>query len=133
MLQNSRRNDGSEEEMTNILKELKELDAKATSAPWIVEKTSGRNMYVRRSGLTISEIKRLQHCWEEMEINAQLIAATRNALPELIRVIELAESALQNADNAVWADIVSGAFPQRTQLRNQIQQALSEIRKLKGE
>lgn len=121
MLQNSRRNDGSEEEMTNILKELKELDAKATSAPWIVEKTSGRNMYVRRSGLTISEIKRLQHCWEEMEINAQLIAATRNALPELIRAIELAGVALQQVnDKSHFVPAI-------------VQEALSEIRKLKGE
>ena len=55
------------------------------------------------------------------EDNAQLIAATRNALPELIRVIELAEEALSQVnDKSHFVPAI-------------VQEAISEIRKLKGE
>lgn len=61
------------------------------------------------------------------EGNAQFIAASRNIAPELIRVIELAEEALNSCEE-------SGAHGEQAYFdEDMVRQALSEIRKLKGE
>ena len=101
------------------LKELKELDAKATSAPWsYIDEWSG--IYdapdIRGAQVRIAEIVRTP----DYKANADIITATRNALSNLIRVIELAEDALLYTDAFIPND-------------KRIKQALSEIRKLKGE
>ena len=114
--------------MTNILKELKELDAKATSAPWKVLSIHGDEF--------VSAIPYKDHpyfgCTTTIEVmsdeeyptkstDAKLIAATRNALPDLIRAIELAEEALSQVnDKSYFVPAI-------------VQDAISEIRKLKGE
>ena len=120
--------------MTTI-KELKELDAKATSAPWY---SDNKNNIWRRNpnelyeyGGDVAGDKPLAVSyvgWSgegvtgyPSEENAKLIAATRNALPELIRVIELAEEALKQVNEK------SHFVPAI------VQEAISEIRKLKGE
>lgn len=59
----------------------------------------------------------------ENKSNADFIAASRNIAPSLIRVIELAEYAL---DRALQFKTSEGQ-------ENIVQQALSEIRNLKGE
>lgn len=113
--------------MTTI-KELKELDAKATSAPWEVLSIHGDEF--------VSAIPYKDHpyfgCTTTIEVmsdeeyptkstDAKLIAATRNALPELIRVIELARVALQQVnDKSLCVPAI-------------VQEALAEIRKLRGE
>ena len=117
--------------MTNILKELKELDAKATSAPWSQSHRADIGGYYTQiycqKGETIATMS-----WYKKdkgggvtgtfrEDNAKLIADTRNALPELIRVIELAEEALSQVnDKSHFVPAI-------------VQEAISEIRKLKGE
>lgn len=64
---------------------------------------------------------------EEATTNAQFIAASRNIAPELIRVIELAEEALNSCEE-------SGAHGEQAYFdEDMVRQALSEIRKLKGE
>lgn len=105
------------------LKELKELDAKATSAPWsYIDEWSG--IYdapdIRGAQVRIAEIVRTP----DYKANADIITATRNALSNLLRVIELAEDALNSCGvNEQGQEYFDGII---------IQQALSEIRKLKG-
>lgn len=101
------------------LKELKELDAKATSAPWHYEIYPERKYF--QVGTDMDAIVTNSCCYNEFNDNdPKLIAATRNALPELIRVIELAGVALQQVnDKSLCVPAI-------------VQDALSEIRKLKG-
>lgn len=127
---------------TFTLKELKELDAKATKKPWMVLSIHGDEF--------VSAIPYKDHpyfgCTTTIEVmsdeeyptksaDAKLIAASRNALPELIRVIELAEGALKplhdeiNKDCSTWEEV---AITAAAHIR-EIEQALSEIKKLKGE
>ncbi len=106
------------------LKELKELDAKATSAPWsYIDEWSG--IYdapdIRGAQVRIAEIVRTP----DYKANVDIITATRNALPDLIRVIELAEDGLRNAQATLRH--------YRLYDLDKVEQALSEIRKLKGE
>ena len=117
--------------MTTI-KEYKAMMEGATDAPWsFIDEWSG--IYdapdIRGAQVRIAEIVRTPSYIS----NAQFIAASRNIAPSLIRVIELAEEALNLADNALWADIANGAFPQRKVTRDIVYNALSEIRKLRGE
>ena len=122
--------------MTTI-KELKELDAKATSAPWEVLSIHGDEF--------VSAIPYKDHpyfgCTTTIEVmsdeeyptkstDAKLIAATRNALPELIRVIELAEYALDTG-----MELIQCRHPESVDGHDWkwMRDALSEIRKLRGE
>lgn len=61
----------------------------------------------------------------ETQSNADFIAASRNIAPELIRVIELAEEALETCG--------VNRHGQEYHDWDKIKQALSEIRKLRGE
>jgi len=99
------------------LKELEELEAKATYAPWTVEVIWAQEC---GCGHAINECKGAEYS-KEFKANNKLIETTRNALPDLIRVIELAEEALLEIEHSdECAQIVAT-------------RALSEIRKLKGE
>ena len=94
------------------LKELKELDAKATIAIDNLKHNQGQ---LDMDGCMVS-VSRQAVC--------ETIAFTEhasNALPELIRVIELAEEALKQVNEK------SHFVPAI------VQEAISEIRKLKGE
>lgn len=111
------------------LKELKELEAKATSAPWgLSDNISYDEDFVIKASdwLWIAKVckdgNNDRECTEsEQSSNAKLITAARNALSDLIRVIELAEDALLEIEHSdECAQIIAT-------------KALTEIRKLKGE
>ena len=107
--------------MTTI-KELKELDAKATKAPWHYEIYPERRYFQVETDM--DAIVTNSCCYNDFnDSDPKLIAATRNALPDLIRVIELAEKALNSVVDD-YDDKGHGAV---------LVNALSEIRKLKGE
>ena len=107
--------------MTTI-KELKELDAKATSAPWYgFNATFSRETMRAFSVISNDESGSNVATYDDYE----LITATRNALPELIRVIELAEDGLEKAQATLRLH--------RLYDLEKVEKALSEIRKLKGE
>lgn len=106
------------------IKELKELEAKATSAPWKVRRNQSTNKPACQI-TTTEKIEIVTMCRGDMGLDdAKLITATRNALPELIRVIELAESALVTCGG-------DGVY--MSYKGDLVEQALSEIRKMKGE
>ena len=95
------------------------LNVTYNSAPWsYIDEWSGIYDAPDISGaqVRIAEIVRTPG----YKANADIITATRNALSNLIRVIELAEDALLYTDAFIPND-------------KRIKQALSEIRKLKGE
>lgn len=99
--------------MTTI-KEYKSLMEGATDAPWVLEKgviKSGKQDFVSS----------FYHC-KQAPYNAAFVAASRSIAPELIRVIELAEEALKF--------YCRGRMSGDTEYARE---ALSEIRKLKGE
>ena len=106
--------------MTNIIKELKELDAKATSAPWSCSEVMGHVHVKDASQETVVGFSTYGGNCKYLH-NARMMTASRNALPELIRVIELAEEALKQVNEK------SHFVPAI------VQEAISEIRKLKGE
>ena len=103
------------------LKELEELEAKATYAPWTVEVIWAQEC---GCGHAVNECKGAEYS-KEFKANNKLIETTRNALPDLIRVIELAEEALINAQATLRY--------YRLYDLEKVEKALSEIRKLKGE
>ena len=112
------------------LKELKELDANATSSPWEHSRHCETAIYAENDrgicstgGYTDNRIDSCKLSEENLS-NAQLISATRNALPDLIRVIESAEEALSYIDNNGYVAVGGMEIVKNT---------LSEIRKLKGE
>lgn len=116
--------------MTNILKDLKELDAKATSAPWSITKMGFDDNFCYKHQIGNSKETALySHSVTGDNTNTQnantlLVVKTRNVLPDLLRVIELAEDALNSCGvNEQGQEYFDGII---------IQQALSEIRKLKG-
>lgn len=86
--------------MTTI-KELKELDAKATSAPW-----EARRNICLCGGCEAGDIWRVDEidgdctvCKDVFDYHDHLlIAANRNALPDLIRVIELADGLINQGN-----------------------------------
>lgn len=102
------------------IKELKELEVKATKGTWsYIDEWSG--IYdapdMRGAQVRVAEIIRTP----DYTSNAKLIAASRNALPELIRVIELAEEALNQVnDKSHFVPAI-------------VQDVLAEIKNLKGE
>lgn len=108
------------------LKELKELDAKATKAPWKIKK-AGSICNGEKSFFDFIEVAKYRYITfeglsdHEANANAMLTFSIRNALPDLIRVIELAEEALVEVNEK------SHFVPAI------VQETLSEIRKLKGE
>ncbi len=114
----------TESKMTT-LSEYKAMMEGATDAPWVVERPTGNTTHIKRGGINICRVRKPLHCWEEMENNADFIAASRNIAPELIRVIELADIAL--------SQVSTGAAVKHPQIMDNVRQALSEIRKLKGE
>lgn len=120
--------------MTTI-KELKELEAKATSAPWTVEEIWAQEC---GCGHAVKECKGTEYS-EEFKVNNRLIETTRNALPELIRVIELAEDSFKEISTLrKRADDIVGMVdaPHEKALNKAVSkanEAISEIRKLKGE
>lgn len=102
------------------LKELKELEVKATSAPWYgFFATFSRERMIAFSHVSNDECASVVATKNDYD----LITATRNALPDLIRVIELVEEALDMAKDFKTNDIV----------RPKLLEAIEEIRKLKGE
>lgn len=109
--------------MTTI-KEYKALLDGATDAPWSVYNPDNKELiddiYHNKDGIiNPSE-------WSSIKINdAKFIAASRNIAPDLIRVIELAERGLINAKSTLKHHHISELI--------YIQEALSEIRKLKGD
>ncbi len=135
------------------LKEYKAMMEGATDAPWYshlqrIGTNKGPSCFVMISqtyGLFGSEPHALcfddgktvvnlgtNKVWEEnqgqkwpAEENGKFIAASRNIAPELIRVIELAEEALVNAQATLRY--------YRLYDLEKVEKALSEIRKLKGE
>lgn len=103
------------------LKELKELEAKALPAPYNVANYGGIIIETPQAGLTICRFPSFIRDMDgDNKIHADLFCSTRNALPDLIRVIELAGDALRYADAFIPND-------------KRIKQALSEIKKWKGE
>lgn len=120
--------------MTTI-KEYKALMEGTTDGPWGVtnhpnQKAYGGNLIVtpRDTDMVVCTV---WTCDEDDETasNGKFIAASRNIAPELIRVIELAEVALNKAHNALdHADV-----PFHPSAIIATREALSEIRKLKGE
>ena len=130
--------------MMATIKELKELDAKATSAPWFISDdrySENNSRVICANGNNYHSIAEVRNGADDDEyggkereqFNAQLIATTRNVLPDLIRVIELAEEAFQNISNqqisANWQDNIAVL----NHARIMADKALTEIRKLKGE
>lgn len=104
--------------MTTI-KEYKTMIDGASEGPWVIVRPNGNTTHIIRKGLDICRVKKPLHCWEEMENNAEFIAASRNIAPELIRVMELLGEALQYC-----ADWYQGG--------DAVTEALSEYRKLRG-
>ncbi len=111
--------------MTNFIKELKALDAKATSAPWGISHRSettvsaNNDRCICSTGGSSDNRRDPEELLYENKANAELIAYNRNLLPDLIHVIELAEEVLQYTDVFIPND-------------TRIKQALAEIRELKG-
>jgi len=110
------------------LKEYKAMMEGATDAPWVaiycgqsIYHKNARNKKIcgmpSKEGNTFEDRTNLK--------NAKFIVASRNIAPELIRVIELAEDALVNAQATLRH--------YRLYDLEKVEKALSEIRKLKGE
>ena len=110
------------------LKEYKAMMDGATDAPWVaiycgqsIYHKNARNKKIcgmpSKEGNTFEDRTNLK--------NAKFIVASRNIAPELIRVIELAEDALVNAQATLRY--------YRLYDLEKVEKALSEIRKLKGE
>ena len=112
----------TESKMTT-LSEYKAMMEGATDAPWVVERPTGNTTHIKRGGINICRVRKPLHCWEEMENNADFIAASRNIAPELIRVIELAEDAFETCG--------VNRHGQEYHDWDKVKNALSEIRKLK--
>ena len=118
--------------MTTI-KEYKAMMEGATDAPWLLKESTDKGVgdYIRAE--TFGFVCRMPDIWgtengfTENKHNARFIAASRNIAPELIRVLELAESALQDVFGVVQPH--DSAYKELS-LANE---ALSEIRKLKGD
>ena len=114
----------TEEMMMTIFKELKELDAKATSAIDNLKHNQGQ---LDMDGCMVSVSR------QAVDETISFAEYSRNALPDLIRVIELAEEAFQNISNqqisANWQDNIAVL----NHARIMADKALTEIRKLKGE
>ena len=107
------------------LKEYKAMMEGATDAPWsYIDEWSG--IYdapdIRGAQVRIAEIVRVS----DYKSNADFIAASRNIAPELIRVIELAEDALEDAEGYSFGNATHQEHVAR-------RKALSDIRKLRGE
>ena len=105
------------------LKEYKSMMEGATDAPWGMSCANDISWaYIAKKGDMICD----HFGGFERDEDAVFVIASRNIAPELIRVIELAEVALEvslsMSENECWPveEII-------------IRQALSEIRKLKGE
>lgn len=113
------------------LKEYKAMMDGVTPAPWGVHKQNQKS-YVGNNLIIIPEHINMVVCtiWashdgDETSSNGKFIAASRNIAPDLIRVIELAEDALVNAQATLRH--------YRLYDLEKVEKALSEIRKLKGE
>ena len=125
--------------MTNTLKELKEPDANVLlTCPFCGKKArTWRQGYVGKKLASCSD----SECGAYFSKNGFTIEEwnTRNALQELIRVIELAESKLSNVEKTIKelkTDEYGRFRPTKAQgeaIWFSLSQALSEIRKLKGE
>jgi len=124
------------------LKEYKAMMEGVTDAPWVASKatypdnTGGYDWAITVDGQIIAEAFRHtgwadkisgKYIEQPVGENAKFIAASRNLAPELIRVIELAEEAL----NDVYGFILPHEMAY--QELSLVDEALSEIRKLRGE
>lgn len=116
------------------LKEYKAMMEGATDAPWSYNDGSGSEDYVYCNDEVGSAVACVagKHFnlslilkEEDRKKNGYFIAASRNIAPEIIRVIELAESALETCG--------VNRHGQEYHDWDKIKQALYEIRKLKGE
>lgn len=112
--------------MTTI-KEYKAIMEGATDAPWSYEQ---QEFMPERVWKGTKQICHVIGDTSETQSNASFIAASRNIAPELIRVIELAEEALTQCDDAMH---YMSEYDIPIMLPDNVKQALSEIRKLKGE
>ena len=114
--------------MTTI-KEYKEMMEGATDAPWAVSQQHDdkRITDIRSNDWRLNTTSYTQDDvpMDEHLSNMNFIAASRNIAPELIRVIELAEEALETCG--------VNRHGQEYHDWDKIKQALSEIRKLRGE
>lgn len=113
------------------LKEYKAMMEGVTDAPWGVtnhpnQKAYGENLIVTPED-TDMVVCTVWTCDEDDETasNGKFIAASRNIAPELIRVIELAEDAFETCG--------VNRHGQEYHDWDKVKNALSEIRKLKGE
>lgn len=104
------------------LKEYKAMMEGATDAPWSYEP---QEFMPERVWKGTKQICHVIGDSGETQANADFIAASRNIAPELIRVIELAEEALETCG--------VNRHGQEYHDWDKIKQALSEIRKLRGE
>jgi len=116
--------------MTTI-KEYEAMMEGTTDAPWsishradtAVSANNGRG--ICSTGGYADNTKDPDVLYKENKSNADFIAASRNIAPELIRVIELAEDGLMNAQATLRHH---GLYD-----LDKVERALSEIRKLRGE
>lgn len=119
--------------MTTI-KEYKAMMEGATDVPWRVVQDKGAmndSIWIGKNQFhSICEVRNGADDEEygglkTEEYNARFICASRNIAPELIRVIELAEEALEDAEGYSFGNATQQEHDAR-------REALSEIRKLKG-
>ena len=80
------------EQIRKRIKELRELGEKATPGPWVTERFDSDNGYIHFS-VNDAEMQQVCFCHEDMHPktyrhDANLIAASRTALPLALEVIE---------------------------------------------
>lgn len=113
------------------LSEYKAMMEGATDAPWVISHradtavSANNERGICSTGGYADNTKDPDILYKENKANADFIAASRNIAPSLIRVIELAEEALETCG--------VNRHGQEYHDWDKIKQALYEIRKLKGE
>ena len=121
------------------LKEYKAMMDGATDEPWSFSPQRGTKGHCFQAQVWDSKGDSLaiieSTAFEKYATSdAKFIAASRNIAQELIRVIELAEEALEHYTKVVEADNDQNSFaPKVMDAGFYAREALSEIRKLKGE
>ena len=115
--------------MTTI-SEYKAMMEGATDAPWAISRRTDTAVSAQgergicSTGGYADNRRNPDELAKENKCNADFIAASRNIAPSLIRVIELAESALNTCGHDGYEEHYNN---------DMVENALSEIRKLRGE
>ena len=83
----------------NRIEKLKELCEKATEGPWIVQGAT----YVTLNSLILAHCKEYgSTTFEECKSNANIITSSRNALPDLLALVDTMREAIVEAHRDMY-------------------------------